>query len=323
MSDLVPKFTNEQIAIIAEELYGIKGTVSPFVSFEDQNALVKSDKGNFVLKIANKRWAEEFVQAQSDVMAYLKENAPDMTFPSVIPTLSGEEMTFVNGFAVRMLTFLEGELLAQMPRSPELYQDAGRFLGQFSKVMKNFKPDNVEGSDPYWKLDNVMVCKEFLPEVIDEDARERIARLYDVYEEKILPRLPGMRKAVIHGDANEQNFLISPDNPKKISGLIDFGELQYGSQINELAITLAYGLLGEDDIDMAFSKVVEGYEKEFPLLDQEREILKYLMAMRLVTNINMTSHQSKQQPDNKYILISQEPARALLKKLEEEKYILA
>jgi hypothetical protein len=47
------------------------------------------------------------------------------------------------------------------------------------------------------------------------------------------------------------------------------------------------------------------------------------MAMRLVTNITMTSHSAKLFPDNEYILISQKPARALLKKLEEEKYILA
>lgn len=45
--------------------------------------------------------------------------------------------------------------------------------------------------------------------------------------------------------------------------------------------------------------------------------------MRLVTSIIMTSHSAKLFPENKYILISQQSARALLKKLEDEKYILA
>ena len=57
-------------------------------------------------------------------------------------------------------------------------------------------------------------------------------------------------------------------------------------------------------------------------MDEEREMLNSLMAMRLVTNITMTSHSAKMFPDNEYILISQKPARALLKKLEDEKYIL-
>ena len=59
------------------------------------------------------------------------------------------------------------------------------------------------------------------------------------------------------------------------------------------------------------------------LIDEEREILYYLMAMRLVTSIIMSSHSAKLFPDNDYIIISQKPARALLKKLEEDKYILS
>ena len=138
-----------------------------------------------------------------------------------------------------------------------------------------------------------------------------------------MPKLPHLRKAVIHGDANEQNFLINPAEPTIITGLIDFGELQFSSQINDLAITLAYGLLGEDDIEMASSQIIKGYEREFAILDEEREILYYLMAMRLVTNITMTSHTAKLFPENEYILIAQKPAQELLNKLEQEKYILA
>jgi hypothetical protein len=47
------------------------------------------------------------------------------------------------------------------------------------------------------------------------------------------------------------------------------------------------------------------------------------MAMRLVTKITMTSYAARLFPENVYILISQKSARALLKKLEIEKYILA
>ena len=74
---------------------------------------------------------------------------------------------------------------------------------------------------------------------------------------------------------------------------------------------------------MASEKIIEGYDNEFKLQQEEREILYYLMAMRLVTNITMTSYAARLFPENVYILISQKPARALLKKLENEKYILA
>jgi len=323
MSDQVPNFSNESIARILLELYGLKGDISPLVSFEDQNALIKTSGETYVFKIANQKWTHEFLQMQTNVLGYLKERAPELVFPEIVKTFQGQSITYVDGFGIRLLTYLEGDLYTHTPKSPELYQDIGRFMGQFSAAMVNYSAEVEEGSDELWKLDNVMACKDYLSEVIDADAKDRIARLFEVYEEKILPKLPGLRKAVIHGDANEQNILVAPDNPKKVSGLIDFGEMQWASQVNDLAITLAYSLLGEDDIAMASEKIIEGYDNEFKLLKEEREILYYLMAMRLVTNITMTSYAARLFPENVYILIAQKPARALLKKLENEKYILA
>lgn len=323
MSDQVPNFSNESIARILLELYGLKGDISPLVSFEDQNALIKTSGETYVFKIANQKWTHEFLQMQTNVLGYLKERAPELVFPDIVKTFQGQSITYVDGFGIRLLTYLEGDLYTHTPKSPELYQDIGRFMGQFSAAMVNYSAEVEEGSDELWKLDNVMACKDYLSEVIDADAKDRIARLFQVYEKKILPKLPGLRKAVIHGDANEQNILVAPDNPKKVSGLIDFGEMQWASQVNDLAITLAYSLLGEDDIAMASEKIIEGYDNEFKLLKEEREILYYLMAMRLVTNITMTSYAARLFPENVYILIAQKPARALLKKLENEKYILA
>ena len=323
MSDQVPNFTNESIARILLELYGLEGDISPLVSFEDQNALIKTSGETYVFKIANQKWSHEFLQMQTNVLVYLKERAPELVFPDIVKTFQGQSITYVDGFGIRLLTYLEGDLYTHTPKSPELYQDIGRFMGQFSAAMVNYSAEVEEGSDELWKLDNVMACKDYLSEVLDADAKDRIARLYDVYEEKILPKLSGLRKAVIHGDANEQNILVASDNPKKVSGLIDFGEMQWASQINDLAITLAYSLLGEEDIAMASEKIIEGYDNEFKLLKEEREILYYLMAMRLVTNITMTSYAARLFPENVYILIAQKPARALLKKLENEKYILA
>jgi Ser/Thr protein kinase RdoA (MazF antagonist) len=321
MTFQVPNFDEQAFAKIAKEHYGLEGEISSFVSYEDQNALIKTPKGNFVIKIANKRGDLEFLKMQTEVLEHLKNVAPDMTFSSVVPSLNGEKIIFVDGFFVRLLTFLEGDVLGNTKRSPELYRDIGCFLGRFSNAMLGFSYPCREGSDVFWKLDNVIACKAYLPDVIDEDDRDRITRLYEEYEKSIRPILQNLRKAILHGDANEHNFIVLPGQPNKIAGLIDFGEIQYGTQINDLAITLAYSLLGEDDIQMASNNIIEGYTKEFPLEKSEIDILYYLMAMRLVTSITLTSHSAKQHPDNKYILISQKPARVLLKKLEDENII--
>lgn len=323
MSEIVPKFSDEKIIRVFKDLYGLEGEVSSFVSYEDQNALIKSKQGKFVLKIANTKWPRQFIQTQIDVLKHLKKTAPQLKFSETVNTKNGEELTIIDGFCVRLLTFLEGEMLTNIPRNEEIYRDAGRFLGQFSKAMQTFKPLDAEGSDPLWKLDNVMACEPYVKYVLDDETRDRMTRQFAVYKEKILPNLPHLRKAVIHSDANEQNFLISPDNPTKISGLIDFGELQYASQINELAITLAYGLLEENDIGMASKALIGAYDKEFKILDEEREILFDLMAMRLITTVTMSSYNATLYPENDYILVAQKPGIALLKQLEDENYILS
>ncbi len=162
-----------------------------------------------MFKIANQKWSDEFLQMQTNVLGYLKERAPDLVFPNIVLTSQGQSITYVDGFGIRLLTYLEGDLFTHTPKSPELYQDIGRFMGQFSAAMVNYSAEVAEGSDELWKLDNVMACKDYLPEVIDADAKDRIARLYEVYEEKILPKLSSLRKAVIHGDANEPSTCIT------------------------------------------------------------------------------------------------------------------
>ena len=117
--------------------------------------------------------------------------------------------------------------------------------------------------DDLWNLDNVIACKAYLQDVTDEDVRTRIERIYETYEKNVLPRLQTLRRSVIHGDANDSNLLVVVDRPTKIAGLIDFGEIQCATHINELAITLAYGLLGEDDIAMASANIIAGYDREF------------------------------------------------------------
>ncbi|MDG0972473.1 MAG: phosphotransferase [Porticoccaceae bacterium] len=323
MLEQVPNFNDDSLAELLKNIYGLEGKISPLVSFEDQNARIQTQTTTYVLKIANTRWSHQFIEMQTDVLAYLKKQAPNLMFPSIVPTLTGDHITYVDGFAIRLLTYLEGDLLANIPRTPALYQDIGRFLGQLSQAMQTYSVPVAAGSDELWMLDNVLACKKYLGDVIDRDAADRIERLYAVYEKNILPRLGNLRKAIIHGDANEQNLLIDPQEPEKIAGLIDFGEMQMATQINDLAISMAYSLLDEPDIGTASSNMIEGYDREFKITDDEREIIYYLVAMRLVTNIIMTSHSAKLFPDNEYILISQKSARALLKKLENEKYILA
>ena len=256
MPDEVPHFDNEAIANLAVDLYGIDGEISSLASYEDQNACIKTSGGNYVLKIANKRRAIEGLHMQTEVLEHLRTAAPELGLPRVVPTKSGETLKVVDGFAVRLLTFLEGNPFSVAHRSPELYLDLGRFLGRFTRAMQGYAHPAAHRPVDLWNLDNVIACKAYLPDVADEDVRARVERFYGIYEKNTRPKLQYLRKSVIHNDVNEQNLLVASDGAAKITGLIDFGDMVFGTLINELAITLAYALLGENDIEMAARNII-------------------------------------------------------------------
>ena len=121
-------------------------------------------------------------------------------------------------------------------------------------------------------------------------------------------------------DANEHNILVAKDDPTKIVGLIDFGDVHKATQINDLAIALAYSLLDVEDVDSTAREIINGYREEFSIEDVEFEVLFDLVAMRLIASIILTSKRAKQFPENLYILTSQKPAKLLLEKLDKWKF---
>ena len=64
----VPSFNDEALAKLVLDIYGIICEISPLVSYEDQNARIKTSKGSYVLKIANTRLPIEGLQVQTDAI---------------------------------------------------------------------------------------------------------------------------------------------------------------------------------------------------------------------------------------------------------------
>ena len=122
--------------------------------------------------------------------------------------------------------------------------------------------------------------------------------------------LPTLRKQIIHNDANEWNTL-TLDN--QISGIIDFGDVCYSQLINELAIALAYSLLGKKDPIKWAVHIISEYNKILPLEEKEIDILYWLIAARLTTTVCNSAYERIQRPENSYIQISEKSAWELLK----------
>ena len=203
-------------------------------SERDQNFFLTDDSGQqFVLKIANRCGIALFLEAQNAVLDYLAERV------SFCQRVIGEIAEF-EGHLVRVVTYLPGVPLAEIkPHTPGLLHDLGQKFGQLSRALADFDHPAVH-RDFHWDLANGnRVVNEYAPLIEDADLRELVLKCRFEPETEL-------RRSVIHGDANDYNVLVDPES-MTVSGLIDFGDMVYSYTVGDLAIAVAYVVLGEGD----------------------------------------------------------------------------
>lgn len=315
-----PNFSDDALRRIAETCFGKAGDLKSLVSDRDQNVRLSTGGDAWVLKVANAGEDPASIDFQNAMLLHLEATAPDLPVPRLVRTRDGAYIAehTENGavYKIRMLSYLRGRPLAETERSPELLEDLGALMGRVSAALQSFSHPAAYRPDFLWALDNAPACESYLTDIADVENRALVERVFARYRSNVAPRIQSLRKSVTHQDANDYNLLVEDGPPAKISGLIDFGDACLGAQINELAVTLAYALMGVDDIPAAAGAVIRGYASAFPLQREEIDVLYDLVAMRLAVSVAISSHRSKAHPENEYLLVSQKPAFELLRRLE-------
>ncbi|MEM7208576.1 MAG: aminotransferase class III-fold pyridoxal phosphate-dependent enzyme [Pseudomonadota bacterium] len=313
-----PDFSAAKINELANVHFGIQGEVEPLVGERDQNArLITPDGRSYTIKIANTDESLALLDLQNAAMAHIAESG--LRVPIPLTDEKNNPIVFVKNenhnsrHAFRILHYLDGVLFSSAEKSLELLESLGDFLGRISCSLQSFSHHESHRPDFLWNLDNCLSVKHYTDDITDPNAREMVESVFARYAKIIVPKLAPLRVAVIHGDVNDNNLLVGENN--RVNGLFDFGDLCTGKQINELAIAMAYALMGQADIGVSSRTIIGAYVKHFPLQKDELDILFELIEMRLAQSICVSSHRARQFPENDYLLVSQEPALSLLRTL--------
>ena len=312
-----PSYTINEMAEIAIEYFGKSGSLKTLVSERDQNARITTGDGDYVLKIANSAEDKEFLEFQNSVLNHIAELDPTLPVPAVIKGKNGEEIYKHNNNCIRLISFLEGDIFGDADKPIALYEDLGRFMGRFSKAMQGFGHPKAHQPSFLWNMDAAPHCKTYISDIIEDDVKELIQFFYERYDNFVMPRIKKMRSSVIHSDANTYNLVVGD---KKINGLIDFGDMLFGKQINELAITLGYAMMDVDEFYAVSRALITNYTSEFKLYEDELEVLFDLACMRLVMSICISSNRVIKATTNEhrdYLLVTQAPAIRTLKKVRD------
>lgn len=292
--------------------YGLSDcSLTALEGYDSINFKVTSAQGIFVLK--KYHYSEETIatlKAEDTVAEKLMEIG-HLEFPKTIVNLNNEPYTQSSDAIYRLLPYLEGEFIANVTKSPQLFMSFGEALGTINLALHGHYDAVFAAKETVWDLQYFKKSKPYLSDISDAKDRNIVRYFFLQFEEQITPIQHSFRKSVIHNDANDWNVLTKEGI---VAGLIDFGDMCHTWLINELAIGLTYLMMNEEHPLKIAETTLKAYNAVFPLYENELDALYYLIAARLCTSVCNSAYTKKQKPDSDYISISEKPAWDLLRR---------
>jgi 4-aminobutyrate aminotransferase-like enzyme/Ser/Thr protein kinase RdoA (MazF antagonist) len=316
--------TEEDAERLAREVYGLEAAAAALPGELDDNfRLDVADGRRLVLKAMHPERERGLVELQCAALRHLERRAPDLALPRVVSTREGELLAERPGpdgapRLVWALTWLPGTPLAgSRPRAPETLAALGRLLGEMDGALQDFAHPAAHRDFP-WDLARASWIRGALDRVDDPSRRALVERALERYEATVVPALPRLRRAVVHGDANDLNVLVGGPRawPREVTGLLDFGDMHHGLLVAEPAVAAAYALLGESDPLAAAAAVVSGYHSTFPLEEAEVGLLFPLVCARLAVSVVTSAARAERAAADPYVAVSEAPAWAALERLD-------
>jgi 4-aminobutyrate aminotransferase-like enzyme/Ser/Thr protein kinase RdoA (MazF antagonist) len=322
-----PRFFLDLAEALAEGLFGFTAKAATLPSERDQNFLLTDAAGRrFVLKVANPEEELGILEMQNEAMRRLAETSPGLC-PVVVPNREGEAISVVEEsgtrYFVRLVTYAEGTPLALVrPHSAELLRDLGRAVGRLSRGLDGF--DHPAAHREFaWDLQaGTEVVRRHLDLIVDPVRRDWVRKLADGFDSDAVPGLSGLKRRVVHNDANDYNVIVGPAaadaghfGRRSIAAIVDFGDMIHSYALSEPAAACAYAMLDKADPLAAAGEVIAGYQAEWPLDEQEADRLYPLIVLRLLLSVSLCAHQARLRPGDPYLEISKAPVWALLEQL--------
>ncbi|MGQ9577765.1 MAG: aminotransferase class III-fold pyridoxal phosphate-dependent enzyme [Candidatus Aminicenantales bacterium] len=319
-----PRFDRREACQIARQLFDLEVEAHYLSGYSCRNFYLRDGQGRrYVLKISGRGETRDELDFQNKAMEYLNSCLPQINFPRVLAATNGQWINEVEGrdghkYFVRLLTYVPGETLScYQPIPPATWKKLGSLLGTIDLALQSFSHPAAHRDIP-WDLKNVLWSQNRLGFISDPAKRRLIDYHLTQLEIGVLPFLKDWRESVIHNDANENNLLVQGSRVSfpKISGLIDFGDMVKTYLAVEIAVAITYAMMMErDDPMVAAQALLSGYHQVLPLEEKEIEVLADLVIARLCISVTMSAWRRREEPENKYISVSEKAAWTLLETL--------
>jgi hydroxylysine kinase len=313
LSTTAPDLAPATVEALVRRLYGIEGRTQPLAGERDQNCLVQASDGRrYVLKISNPSEPPAVVDFQIAALEHIARASPEQPVPRVVRTLQGhthDTIKLTEGVQtrVRMLSYLDGIQIRQTERTAAQRHAMGAGLAGLNRALHGFAhPGAVH--DLLWNVATAHRLTEQLDSLVDGKRRALAQVFMDRFKVHVLPRLASLRSQVIHNDYHLYNVLVAPDDPARIVGIIDFGDMVHAPLVGEVATAAAFHMAGCTDPFEGPAQFVAAYHAVLPLTGAEQEVLADLLATRHLITALISEWRAARYPENRAYIMRHNPA---------------
>jgi 4-aminobutyrate aminotransferase-like enzyme/Ser/Thr protein kinase RdoA (MazF antagonist) len=306
-----PRFTANEVAGIAADVFGVRGTARDLGSERDATFLIEDGGRDAVLKISNSGEDAGVLDLEHEAVAHALRVEPGL--PIARPL--AERATF-DGHYVRLFERLHGRTVGPELDDRAVHAFAATHARLNLALRSFFHP--AARRDLLWNLEQTARLRPLLDAIDDTRRRSVVERVVDTFEERVVPRWPHLRAQVVHGDFTLGNVLFGEDD--RISGILDFGDCAYGAQAGDFAIAVASLLRGRarDDVFRVGRIALDGYASRLPFEPEELALLGQLVAARLAMVVTISAWRVRRYPENaEYIEAEDDDSWALLELFDE------
>jgi Ser/Thr protein kinase RdoA (MazF antagonist) len=281
------RFPESQVTVELRRLYDLTGRLDRIPTEKDDTFRLTTGNARYLVKIAPASERARIVNLQSAVMMHLADSAPDIPTQRLVRGVHGQVESTVddpagNGRILRVMTYLDGDLLAAVSPTPTQFGCVGATLARLDAALSDFRhPDDSRLL--IWDLKNFPHMRPLLDYVAERDDVTMATWVFDQFDTRVAPMMDHLDTQTIHGDFSPFNVVVDPRADDFVTGVIDFGDVVRSPTVFELSVAVA-NQIGSDPRrpwDSALD-IVRGYRSVRPMTDRDAGLLAITGPARLL-----------------------------------------
>lgn len=289
--------------------WGLRGELQALSGERDANFLLQTVNAagplRAMLKVSHPSEPALVSDFQTQALLHIARQAPTLPVQRLLPTRDGQaalSLVAPDGQprVVRLFSYLEGLPMPQAPRSRAQQLNLARLLARLDQALATLQHAAGQLALP-WDIQRVEGVRSLILMQADAQRRALALQALDDVAQRVQPRLAQLRRQPVHNDFNLYNLLVDAQEPSRVCGILDFGDMVVAPMVNDLAVAASYQLdIQADDAALLqqFVDFVAAYHGLTPLSPLELELLPDLVRARLAMVVAISGWRAARQPHN-------------------------